>query len=87
MAELLDVTRMHAGALQVRRERIDLVRLLGAPHLPPYTDMEPQLGIVERVTIDFLRYYLEGRPGALKRMAAAATVPGTATLTAHPPVS
>ena len=25
-----------------------LVRLLGAPHLPPYTDMEPQLGIVER---------------------------------------
>jgi signal transduction histidine kinase len=29
VAELLDVTRVHAGALQVRRERIDLVRLLG----------------------------------------------------------
>jgi dienelactone hydrolase len=64
-----------------------LVKLLGAPHLPPYTGMEPQLGIVERVTIDFLGYYLKGRSRALKRMAAAAAVPGTATLTAHPPVS
>ena len=48
--------------------------------------MEPQLGIVERVSIAFLDYYLKGRSRALRRMAAAARVPGTAALTADPPV-
>jgi fermentation-respiration switch protein FrsA (DUF1100 family) len=63
-----------------------LVTLLGAPHLPPYTDMQPELGIVERATIAFLDYYLKGRPDALHRLAAAATVPGTAALRADPPL-
>lgn len=63
-----------------------LVKLLGAPHLPPYTYMQPQLGIVERVTIDFLRHFLERRRGALRRMLAAARVPGRASITAEPPV-
>jgi fermentation-respiration switch protein FrsA (DUF1100 family) len=63
-----------------------LVKLLGAPHLGPYTDMQPQLGIVERVTIAFLDRYLKGARPALGRMAADASVPGTATLTADPPV-
>jgi dienelactone hydrolase len=63
-----------------------LVRLIGAPHLPPYTDMQPQLGIVERTSLAFLDYYLKGRRGSLRRMAAAARVPGTAALTADPPV-
>ena len=63
-----------------------LVKLLGAPHLPPYTYMEPQLGIVERVTIDFLEHFLERRRGALRRMVAAASVPGTASITAEPAV-
>lgn len=63
-----------------------LVRLIGAPHLPPYTDMQPQLGIVERTSLAFLDYYLKGRRGALRRMAAAATVSRTATLTADPPI-
>jgi fermentation-respiration switch protein FrsA (DUF1100 family) len=63
-----------------------LVRLLGAPHLPPYTEMEPQLAIVERTSIAFLDYYLKGRPGALRQMATAATVEGTVALTADPPV-
>jgi pimeloyl-ACP methyl ester carboxylesterase len=31
-----------------------LLWLLGASHLPPYTDQEPQLGIVEQATIAFL---------------------------------
>jgi len=62
------------------------VALLGAPHLPPYTDMEPQLGIVERASIAFLDYYLKGQSRALARMAAAATVPGTAELTSDPPI-
>jgi hypothetical protein len=63
-----------------------LVRLIGAPHLPPYTDMQPQLGIVERTSVAFLDHYLKGRPSALRRMAAAARIPGTAELTADPPV-
>jgi dienelactone hydrolase len=63
-----------------------LVKLLGAPHLPPYTTEQPQLGIVERVTLAFLARYLEGSPPALRRMGAAATVPGTATLTADPSI-
>ena len=61
-----------------------LLTLPGAPHLPPYTEEQPQLGIVERVTVDFLNGYLKRMPGALARMAAAANVPGTARLEADP---
>jgi dienelactone hydrolase len=64
-----------------------LVKLLGAPHLPPYTDMQPQLGIVERVSLAFLAHYLAGSAGALKQIVAAADVPGVATISADPPVS
>jgi predicted dienelactone hydrolase len=39
-----------------------LLWLLGAAHRPPYTDEEPQLGLVERSTIAFLDTYLEGQP-------------------------
>ena len=39
-----------------------LLTLLGAPHLRPYTDEQPQLGIVERVTIAFLDAYLKRSP-------------------------
>jgi dienelactone hydrolase len=39
-----------------------LVWLLGASHRPPYTDQQPQLGIVERTTIAFLDHYLRGAP-------------------------
>jgi predicted dienelactone hydrolase len=39
-----------------------LLMLLGAKHLPPYTTEQPQLGIVERVTIAFLDHYLEHGP-------------------------
>jgi dienelactone hydrolase len=59
-----------------------LLTMPGAPHLPPYTDEQPQLGIVERVTVDFLNAYLKRTPGALARMTAAADVPGTARLQA-----
>jgi dienelactone hydrolase len=63
-----------------------LLTLSGAPHLPPYTDMQPQLAIVERTSLAFLDYYLKGQPGALRRMAAAARVRGIAELRADPPV-
>jgi hypothetical protein len=61
-----------------------LLTMPGAPHLGPYTDQQPQLGIVERVTIAFLDRYLKGKRGALARMEAAGNVPGLAALRADP---
>ncbi len=59
-----------------------LLRLIGAQHLPPYTGEEPQLSIVERVTIAFLDRYLKG--GALRPLIAAGTVRGVASLASRP---
>lgn len=61
-----------------------LLSLLGAEHLPPYSDQQPQLGIVERVTIAFLDAYLKHRPGALRQLVSLGNVPGTASLQAEP---
>jgi dienelactone hydrolase len=61
-----------------------LLQLLGASHLPPYTYEQPQLGIVERVTIAFLDHYLKSIGPALRRMLRAGSVPGVATIDAHP---
>jgi fermentation-respiration switch protein FrsA (DUF1100 family) len=57
-----------------------LLTLIGASHLAPYTDEQPQLRIVERVTIAFLDAYLKHAPGAPSRMRAEGDVPGVATL-------
>jgi hypothetical protein len=59
-----------------------LVWLLGASHLRPYTDQQPQLGFVERATIAFLDHYLKGRP--LAAFIAAAQHPGLTRLLANP---
>jgi hypothetical protein len=61
-----------------------LLQLLGASHLPPYSSQEPQLGVVERVTIAFLDHYLKRTPGSLPRLLTAGSVPGVATLNADP---
>ena len=61
-----------------------LLKLLGAGHLPPYTNEQPQLGIVERVTIDFLNRYLDGDTGAGDQLANDGDAPGVSTLTARP---
>ncbi|MBV8429629.1 MAG: hypothetical protein JO244_00580 [Solirubrobacterales bacterium] len=58
-----------------------LLSLLGAPHLGPYTSQQPQLGIVERVTIAFLDRYLKQLPGAAARLDKAGNVGRLATLT------
>jgi dienelactone hydrolase len=60
-----------------------LLKLLGAPHLPPYTDEQPQLSIVGRVTTAFFDRYLKGRGAGVARMIATGNVPGRATLTAQ----
>jgi dienelactone hydrolase len=64
-----------------------LLELFGAPHLGPYTDEQPQLGIVERVTIAFLDRYLKRGTRALARMVHAGDVARTSALEADPPVA
>ena len=59
-----------------------LLTMFGAPHLGPYTDEQPQLGIVERVTIAFLEGYLTDVAGARARIATAGDVPGTSVVAA-----
>jgi dienelactone hydrolase len=61
-----------------------LLRLLGAEHLPPYRDEQPQLRVIERVTIAFFDAYLKHKPGALRRLVSAGHVPGIASLLAYP---
>ena len=57
-----------------------LLSLLGASHLRPYTTQEPQLGVVERVSVAFLDRYLERRPGSRGRLWAAGNVRGISKL-------
>jgi dienelactone hydrolase len=61
-----------------------LLSLSGASHLPPYTSQQPQLGIVERVSVAFLNRYLKGDPAGITAMRRAGTRPGVAALTADP---
>jgi len=59
-----------------------LLWLLGASHLPPYTDEQPQLGIVERSTVAFLDHSMKGRP--LTVFERTARVQGLTRLVADP---
>ncbi len=61
-----------------------LLSLLGAEHLPPYSDEQPQLDVVAHVSIAFLDSYLKHSHGALQRMTSLGRVPGVATLQANP---
>ncbi len=61
-----------------------LLSLIGAEHLPPYSYQQPQLAIVERVTIAFLDGYLKHSPGALARLMSLGSVPGVASMLAEP---
>jgi dienelactone hydrolase len=61
-----------------------LLALPGASHLPPYTTEQPQLTIVEGVTIDFLGAYLRHARGAREAMSSVGNVQGVATLQADP---
>jgi predicted dienelactone hydrolase len=58
-----------------------LLWLVGASHLPPYTNQQPQLGIVERATLAFLGHYLGHTP--LQALTAASRT-GLTRLTAEP---
>jgi predicted dienelactone hydrolase len=69
---------------EVARRPKYLLSLPGAEHLPPYSDQQPQLAIVERVTKAFLDGYLKGNARALERLTALGNVPGTAQMLAEP---
>jgi len=71
-----------AAFFRLARRPKFLLWLLGASHLPPYTDEQPQLGIVERATTAFLDHYLKGRP--LHALDEAAQRPGLTKLIADP---
>ncbi len=61
-----------------------LLRLLGAGHLPPYTIQQPQLSIIERVTIAFFDRYLKDERAGQSAIAQSGNVRGLAALTAAP---
>ena len=61
-----------------------LLTMLGAGHLPPYSDEQPELSIVERASIAFLDAYLKGRGGALAALPREVNASRTATLAAYP---
>jgi len=61
-----------------------LLWLTGAEHLPPYTDGQPWLGIVERVSIAFLQRYLEHRPIGVRRLQRLGSASGSSSLEAQP---
>jgi pimeloyl-ACP methyl ester carboxylesterase len=71
-----------ARFFRVARRPKFLLWLLGAPHRSPYTDQQPQLGIVERATTGFLEHYLKAQP--LAPFEAAARRPGLTKLVADP---
>jgi fermentation-respiration switch protein FrsA (DUF1100 family) len=56
-----------------------LLTLFGDDHIGPYT-VQPQLGIVERVTIAFLDWYLKDIPGARARIFSAGNVSGVSAV-------
>ncbi len=57
-----------------------LLRLIGAGHLPPYTEAGPELTAVERTTIAFLDAMLKLQPGAFRRLLAAGSSGDDSTL-------
>jgi predicted dienelactone hydrolase len=61
-----------------------LLRLLGASHIPPYSSQQPQLGVVERVTLAFLALYLKGDRTAASALTRAGTRARIAALSSAP---
>ena len=61
-----------------------LLQLLGASHLPPYTTEQPQLGIVERVTIAFFDRFLKNDRQAVRRIVSSGNIRGVASLRSDP---
>jgi dienelactone hydrolase len=83
-ADTINEPRFTNAYFDLARRPKYLLRLIGAEHLPPYTNQQPQLAIVQRVTIAFLDAYLKRIPGAMQRLTSLGSVPGTTALIAEP---
>jgi fermentation-respiration switch protein FrsA (DUF1100 family) len=83
-ADTINPPGLTSAFFEAARRPKYLLSLLGAEHLPPYSDQRPQLTIVERVTKAFLDGYLKGNARARARLRALGDVPGTAQLLAEP---
>jgi predicted esterase len=81
-ADPINAPSNSAGFFRLARPPKFLLWLVGASHLPPYTDQQPQLGIVEQATTAFLDHYLKSRP--LRAFEQAAQRPGLTRLIADP---
>jgi dienelactone hydrolase len=81
-ADTINAPSSSARFFRLARRPKFLLWLLGASHLPPYTDQQPQLGIIEQTTTAFLDHYLKGRP--LRALDQAARRPGLTRLIADP---
>ena len=83
-ADIFNESKYTDAYFKLARRPKFLLRLLGAGHLPPYTYQQPQLAIVERVTIAFLDRYLKREPDALRRLVSLGGVAGRSALLAEP---
>jgi fermentation-respiration switch protein FrsA (DUF1100 family) len=81
-ADTINEPRFTYAFFKAARRPKYLLRLLGAQHLPPYTREQPQLAIVERVTISFLDGYLKQSQVLLQRLVSLGNVPATSALVA-----
>lgn len=57
------------------------IDLLGATHLPPYTQHNAWESVVAKASVDFLNGYLRHQRGAIAAMLRAGAAPGVATIT------
>jgi dienelactone hydrolase len=83
-ADTLNEPRYTYAFFRAGREPRFLLRLIGAQHLPPYTGEQPQLSIVERVSIAFLDGYLKRAPAELALLPGLGDVAGTSLLSGVP---
>jgi dienelactone hydrolase len=83
-ADTTNLPRATDAFYRLARRPKYLLILLGAGHLPPYTQEGPQLRVVERVSRAFLERYLEHRPVPAHRIASLGRVPGVSRVDARP---
>jgi dienelactone hydrolase len=83
-ADTINSPASTAGFFDLVRRPKYLLSLLGAAHVPPYSDEQPHLVIVERVTLAFFDKYLKRDRTATRRLLAAGNEPGRSKLLAQP---
>jgi dienelactone hydrolase len=83
-ADAINEPRFTYAFFKLARRPKYLLRLLGAGHLAPYTDQQPQLGIVQHVSVAFLDRYLKRILLTGQQLRSLASGSHTAALLAEP---